>query len=161
MAKKPHNNIEPEVKPQNTYYDDSYLDTYSFKRVHTNPEFKDRLASELVEWAVNNKEAFKLSQFYIKKRIFSDDLYRWMRDHEGLRAAHHTALRALGDRREIGALKKKYEPSIVKQTLHHYDPEYKQDHHDELALKAKLGLETTQPSNIIIEIPEFKDKNED
>jgi len=102
---------------------EDYLNTNTFQMYPSNGSSKDRLAVELIEWS-KLKTSYKISQFYIDKGILEETYYRWVASHENLSIAHKIALVNLGNRREIGAIERKLEPSIVKFTMPLYDKDW-------------------------------------
>ena len=102
---------------------EDYLNTNTFQMHPSNGASKERLAVELIEWA-KLKTSYKISQFYIDKGIPRDTFYKWAHKHECLMEAYNIALELLGNRREIGAIERKLEPSIIKFTMPLYDKDW-------------------------------------
>lgn len=88
-------------------------------------KYLDDLAIRLRDWALYNEEAFKLSQFILEEGVWEGNFFKWLERNENLREAHKDALTAIGNRREIGALKKKLDSSLTTLTMPMYDPEWK------------------------------------
>ena len=105
---------------------DEYRDMTSFRVKPVSDHFIDKLAQALVSWACDNEDALKLTQFFIQRRIDISYLYRWEQRSENLKMAHEFALMCIGARREIGALKRKYDAGIVASTMAHYDKSWKE-----------------------------------
>ena len=106
-------------------YFDEYYNMNNLKRtVHTFNSI-DKLAQEMIEWARDDEGAFKISQFTIMKGIYYKDLERWMAKSEYLRQAYEHTLQILGNRREIGAIKRKYDFAAINPMMFHYDKDWK------------------------------------
>ncbi len=104
---------------------DVYRSLHTLHDTTVNDSFKDQLAHDLFVWARDDDEAFKMSQFYLSKGINNRDFGRWCESHDNLRFAKEAALELIGNRREIGGLKKKFDSSIVLTSMAKYDPEWK------------------------------------
>jgi hypothetical protein len=83
-----------------------------------------KVAEELLIWAASD-DALKISQFYHQKKIDWETFDRWSKRYEPLAKARATAMRMIGDRREVQAMKFKLNANIVMNTMGIYDPEYK------------------------------------
>lgn len=84
----------------------------------------DQYAEEIYTWALNDPDALKVTQFYLERGINPGTWERWMNMHEGLSNAYNTAIRLIGNRREAGAIKRKFAEGIVTTSMHRYDPEW-------------------------------------
>jgi len=116
---------------------DEYLDIFTFKTRPVTDEWIEQLAKDLVKWSTEDDEAFKLTQYYRSRGIGSDDMKRWCERSPKLKKAHTVALQALGDRREIGALKKKYDPGMTRTMMPRYDKDWKKIEEWRSTLRAK------------------------
>lgn len=105
---------------------EEYQDMLTFKMKPVSDSYIEDMALRLIEWALNNNEAFKLSQFYIAEGIHHSDFHRWLAKNQKLQRAHDIALTAIGNRREIGALKRKLDAGMVSYTMAHYDTSWKE-----------------------------------
>lgn len=111
-------------KPSHKF--DYYTSLHTWHETPINDAWKDNLARELFVWASENEEAYKMSQFYLAKGINNRDFARWCETHENLKIAKEAALVLIGNRREIGGLKKKLDTNIVISSMAKYDPEWKE-----------------------------------
>lgn len=105
---------------------DEYLDMFSLEKRVVNDNFITKLAIELVDWAINDETALKLSQFFLKKGIHFSDIDRWKKKNENLEKAHRFALMAIGNRRELGALNRKLAEGTINSSMPMYDPDWKE-----------------------------------
>lgn len=79
------------------------------------------LADKLVSWALNDPEALKITLFFNDRGMTWDVVSDIRKRHPGFDAAYKIALQAIGDRREIGAVKRELSEGMVKYTLPLYD----------------------------------------
>ncbi len=104
------------------------LDQYkSFFFINDTPapdKFLDQLAEDLIDWA-RQEDSLKFILFLDEVGVNDNQFRNWMKRHEKLRMAHEWAIRLLGARREIGAIKGKYREKPIMHTMHQYDPEWK------------------------------------
>jgi hypothetical protein len=153
ISKAKKNSIESSKVAKKTFFD--YLDTFTFKMKPISEDSLDKLAEELVRWAVNDDDALKLSQFYIKHGFYDSDFYNWCARNKNLEIAHKTAMIAIGNRREIGAIKRKYDSGTINTSMSIYDKQWK-----ELAeWKANLNKEKEQVEQKIIVIERFPESD--
>lgn len=156
MAKKPNNTSVASI-PANGR-NEVFRDIITGKERVVSDDWKNKLATELAEWCLQD-EALKITQFLSFKKVPVDCFYRWIKTNEQLKQAHEFAMRVIGDRREIGALKKKLDGTIVSYTMPHYDKDWK----DLVEWRAKLKNEAllNQPTSITIaELLTQKEKDE-
>ena len=156
-------NIETEKKVPVKHRWHDYKDIYG----QTHPISEEgiaRLASELVEWATKDEEAWKVSQFYIAKGVGFNTWREWVDKYPILKDAQDAAKVAIGNRREVGALKNKLSATIASYTMPFYDLEWKSESERLAALKKKeeenrsnfvINLQPVPSSNLV---PDRKDK---
>ena len=99
----------------------------------------NRLADEVVDWARNDVDAYKLSQFYLHKGISSKTWENWCKKFDRLNEANEAAKQLIGNRREIGALKHQLNYGPVNFTMPFYDPEWKAETERRASLKEGSG----------------------
>jgi hypothetical protein len=95
----------------------------------------DRLADDIVDWARNDDDALKLSEFYLAKGIHGQTWYAWCKRFPRLQIAHDCAKEWIGIRREKGALKGKLSPQVVMYTMPFYDKQWEDETVRRAALK--------------------------
>lgn len=103
---------------------EEYQDCFTFQTKPVTQMFLERLSHDLIEWAKTNKRALRLSQFYIHKGIPKNTFFRWCDKYPILRGAKETAMSLMADRREIGAIVKKYEKTVILLNIHQYDSDW-------------------------------------
>lgn len=120
--------------------------------------YLEEKALEIIDWAENDEDALKLTLFYKKYRWYEDDVRRWRKRCANFDKALRYAKMIIGDRREIGALKRKLSEGIVSSSMAMYDPEWK-----EIAeWRARLRADADRPegnTQYIIVPPMTKEEN--
>ena len=124
-GKTSHSSTLDSSESNSVYKYDYYLDMFSLRERPVSDRWLDNLAVELIKWAINNSEALKLTQFYQERGIGSNDVKRWIGRNENFARAHSFARGIIGDRREIGAIKRIYDPSMIRAMQAYYDEDYK------------------------------------
>jgi len=107
---------------------DDYYCVNDFKRKPVSVAFLDAYAKRYKAWADNTKnvdsdgdEPLRLSQWLSHEGVYSADHQRWCKRHEPVRIAHEYVMSRLATRREIGALKRRYDASSVARNQWKYD----------------------------------------
>ncbi len=125
-ADKPKKKEKKEDKPTRRRY--LSLDQYShYFFIQDTPvpiAFMEQLADDLVEWA-RKDDSLKMIHFFDEVGVPDSSYAIWRGKCPKLQAAHDWALRLLGARREIGAMKGAFKEKIVLHSLHLYDPDAK------------------------------------
>ncbi len=106
----------------------------------------NRLADEVTDWARNDVDAYKLSQFYLHKGISRKVWFEWCDRWPRLLQATESAKQLIGDRREIGALKHELNYGPVSFTMPFYDPEWK----DETVRRASLKESNSESKSTVL-----------
>ena len=138
---KPPQNSTPADKLSKTIWQD-YFNMTTFKMSPVSDVFIDRLAADLVQWALHDENALKLNTFFAERGIHQNTAQTWRERNKKLDDAYSFAKQCIGDRREMGGLKRKYDSGIVSSTMAHYDQDWK-------ALaewRAKMKAENETPS---------------
>lgn len=152
-----------------TKYIGDYKDMRDFKMKPATEGFIDRLGKALVQWAEVDDRAYKLNQFFRLHGLASEQFYDWTLKYPDLKMAHTYAMKCLGDRREINAMERKIESSMVLKTLYLYDPMHAQARQDDIDAKKEIAMVNneahTRPTQIILgELPgmhEYKNSQTD
>jgi len=152
LPKRSTDNIVSTIKACD--YDD-YMCTYSFVRKPVNSAYIEKLATEMVLWAQTD-EALKISQFWLMKGICNRDFKRWCDKHECLRDAYETVKALVGNRREMGALRKQYDSSMVRVSMKLYDEEWKGIDNEQESSKQTIVVVEKMPTSYLV--PEKKGK---
>lgn len=112
------------IDPANVVLEE-YLDCVDFKMKPATLNTIKRIAHELIQWALTDNEALKITPFFYKRGLNSITIKRWRERSPEFDSAYQLALHVIGDRREMGALKKKFDAGIVSYTMAHYDTTWK------------------------------------
>lgn len=137
---------------------------FSWRQKPVSDEFLKQLINDGIEWAANDPEAYKIKPFFKKRRITTNDIKRWQERSDEFAEGYQFMKEIIGDRREIGALKKQLDSAIVLRSMHQYDPEWLEIDQHHAALRK---TDEQQPSKIQVEViqypstdrvPEKKDK---
>lgn len=160
MKSKKQAKSRPKDLTESPWLED-YLDCFTFKMKPITQGFIDRISQELIQWAQNDPDAIKLSQFYTKKRIPRHSFYGWVK-YPIFKDAKELTLEIIGARRELNTLKREYDASTNNQMMHIYDPEWKEHREYQdlkekelIKLRAQLTKEAQNPSGVIYNI--YKD----
>jgi len=105
---------------------DQYRDQFSMRMKPVSQRFLKLLVKDLVDWAVHDDNALILKQFFLLKGISTSDVHRWRKKHEWFNQAVEFAKSAIGIRRELGALTKKFDARTVMKTMPNYCDEWKE-----------------------------------
>lgn len=134
---------------------DQYFDYIDFREKPASENFIMRLGQEWIDWCFNSK-GLKASQFFKSKGLDSRTYYRWMDKYSKFKDAYYYGLEILGDKREQGAIEKKYEVSMIKHRMHAYDPEWiKSDEYH-----SKLRTDAQEEKKVIIELHDLTKQEE-
>lgn len=107
----------------------------------------DRIAYELVEWAKSD-ERYTINSFLFQKGIPKKTFYEWIERYSELKFAHEMFMLKMSDKREVGALTRKLDPSTAYNSLGKYDEEWR----DYLKWKASLNDPDGQHGNITVNV---------
>lgn len=127
------NTIVHEEPIKVTWFD--YRDIYTGAIKSMNENGINRLCDEVTDWARNDVDAFKLSQFYLHKGISRKVWLDWCNKWPRLEEATESAKELIGNRREIGAIKHELNYGPIGYTMPIYDPDWKVETERRASLK--------------------------
>lgn len=104
---------------------EDYLDCFQLKYKPVTEAFITRISQEMITWAKTDEKAYKISQFFTPKHIGYDTYMGWVKRHEEFAHAYNLAKIIIGDRRESGALERKFDATTVAQMMPFYDNDWK------------------------------------
>ena len=117
----------------------------------------EELGKKLVDWAKTDPNALKLKQFYADEGIGEKKFNEWCTKFPDLAADRDQAKMIIGNRREIGALKRELEPRGVYEMM----PQYDSDWYDMMvireSLKNKEGATAGETKIICVGLDKFPD----
>lgn len=88
-------------------------------------EYLKGLARDMVVWVQEDEDAFRLERFFRLKQVHKATFYRWKDKSEDLQQAVEFAKMVIAERRETGAIKKKYDTFAALRQMAHYDDDWK------------------------------------
>ena len=124
-----------------------YKDFFQQKMVPMSENGLERLANDIVNWAINDPKALKISQFILKRGIHIDTYYDWVKLYPIIKDANTIALQAIGDRREIAGLYRKLDGNMISFTMPAYDKTWKELQEWRAKLKEK---ETNNETKVVV-----------
>lgn len=103
---------------------EEYRDCFTFQYMPVTQLFIERLSSDFVSWARDDKKATRLEDFMLLKGIHPATFYRWCDKYEILAEALETARALIASRRFHRAEEKKTSEKIFMFTQHQYDKKW-------------------------------------
>lgn len=100
-----------------------------------------KLSEALVKWALNDPEALKITLFFNDRGITWQVCRDWRDRFQVFAAAWDLAMQAIGDRRELGAIKRELSEGLVKYTLPIYDKAIRDMEFEKAVLRLKAEEE--------------------
>jgi hypothetical protein len=133
------------------YKFDEYFDLKHRKNCVISERGAELLATQMIAWC-EDEEAFTMNQFYRMKGIQEKTFHRLMAKFPALQDAHDFALAALGDKREIGALKHKYDTGLVGRSMAVYSNAWRwlEEWRGEMRVKAN-EVESQQKITVVLD----------
>lgn len=124
---------------------DLYKDLFFPRPYPLNDAFVERLAADLVHWAIEDDDALVLVDFLHSRKLHSMTFWEWVEKYPVLKEAKAIAKQAIGSRREKGAIKGKYNPAMIMSQQAKYDPSWKalEAWRADLRAKAQASLAKT------------------
>lgn len=127
---------------------DEYLCLFSFKKKPISEGFIHKLCEEFCKWANRDgkdgsDESLRLDDFADEMGVNKRDIERWRLKFPNLQEAYEYAKRRIASRREIGAMKRRYESSTVLKTQGYYCDVYR----TEEERRAKLQKDEERPAS--------------
>lgn len=159
MKKKTTQPNTPKKRPRKIESFGDYLEMTSLRMKPISDSLLERIALELVKWAMNDEKALKVTSFFRPRGINSNDIKRWRARNAKFDAAYDFSLGAIGDRREHGAITKKYDTSMILKSMPHYDPDWKALETWRSSLRKEEQEQKTTSFNI--NVPSFKETKDD
>ena len=105
---------------------DEYRCLKSWQMTPMTESFIQKMAEELLIWAIENDDALKLDEWQIANGICDETKQRWLTKYPNFKIAWQHAKKALGIRREKGVIKKKYDSTLIAPMMFHYDSAWKE-----------------------------------
>jgi len=117
-------------------------------------ELIERVGHQFMEWAERSPDALTVHAFFRKKGFGWSTIRRWRLRSPIFAEYYLNGMNAIGERRERGGLKRKFDSGIVRQTAHWFNADYKESHFEELKYKSELAKseQNEAVTNVIYEI---------
>ena len=134
-------------------FDEEYNDLFTGQGKPINETYIERISIEMTHWALNDKDALKVTQFRLLKGIDRQSWDRWVAKYPILKRAQEEAADAIGNRREIGGLTKKLDSGLVQYSMPHYDQDWKAN----VEWRSNLKAEQQNAGTQVVVIEKFPD----
>lgn len=120
----PQSSVNDEVKAKVELLDE-YYNFNTWRSMPVSKSTLERLRDSAIKWAVENDDALKIKQFLVLSGINPATWTRWKDKFPEIREAHDIMLMAIGNRREVGLITKKFEPGSTLKSMPLYDEDWK------------------------------------
>lgn len=154
MKKISHSNTTKQNVPSKLF--EEVFDIFTLKMKPISITFVEQLGQQFVKYALEDDNALKAMAFFRAKGYGTDDIRRWKERSIKFASAYELGKEIIGDRREIGGLKKKYDAGMITTSMPIYDREWK----EQAEWKANLTKEKEQPTTKIVVIEKFGESHE-
>lgn len=145
------------IRTPNERFFDEYLNLNTWKMTPLTISFIQKLGEELLVWAQTDPNALTLDQWQVANGVCDETKYRWLEKYPSFKLAWQQAKKALGVRREVGAINRKYEVSMISNVMAHYSNVWK----DNAEWRAKLkGDAENKAERMIIVVPSYDEPDE-
>lgn len=137
---------------------EEYRNLFTNEEHHVNETFIERLGDELMKWAFEDENALVMTQFLRNKGIPTSTADKWLKKYDHFRERWCEARLAIGERREIGMIKKKYDINAIRPVMHHYSHIWKNSEEWRASLRNKT--EENKQANVTVVIEKYDDKKD-
>ncbi len=148
-SKIPHNTIEKQ-KPTKIVFDE-YRDMFTLRMKPITPASLEKIGQELIEWALHDTRALKITQFFHERGIGSTTIKKWRDKHPSFDETYVYAKEVIGNRREMGGLQGEYDSGMVRSSMPIYDDEWRSTEEWRSKLKDTSG----QQGNVRVVIEQY------
>jgi len=126
-----------------------YLDLKANQLAPATSQVIEQFGLKFYLWSKENKSALRMHEFCAMNGISRNTLMRWRDKNERFREYYEEGLLNLADRREVGAINRVYDSSIITKSMAFYDPEWKEA--EEWRAKISDGGGDTGTKIVVIE----------
>jgi len=149
-------NSTAKKKPIKTVHEEYYLNMFTFKQTPISTDYLLHYALEWVNWALTDDDALTMEGFHIKKGVQSFTVSRWCQRSPELKQAHDHVMEIIGDRREKGAINRKYDSGMIRTTM----PMYKAKWRELEEWRAQLSEKIASAGGLkVVELEKFADSD--
>jgi hypothetical protein len=133
---------------------ENYRDCFTFKTKPVTELFIERFFSDVVKEARNNEEVLTMEDLFLNKGVPSVTYYGWVKRYPLAKEANDFAKAIIGNRREKGALKKKFDVGMIMFSMPMYSDRWKES----FEWKSRLKEKEHKTSGIqVVYVPTFED----
>lgn len=136
---------------------EEYLDMYLLQKKPVTDTFLEMLASTYIKWVKEETKCLLFTEFLQYQGIRREDFYRWLLRSEKLRQAHDFVIMVLCNRREVGAITRKYDSSMITKMHGFYSDIWVTE---TTRIAALTSNNDTAKQNITVIIPPFGEQSE-
>lgn len=104
---------------------EEYYNFNTFRLMPVSQSTLERLRDNAIKWAISDNNALKIKQFLILNGITPGTWTRWKDKYPEIKEAHEVMLTAIGNRREVGLITRKFDPGSTMKSMIVYDEEWK------------------------------------
>lgn len=155
-AKKETNSRDLDKGIQRSPWLSEYMDVSLMRLKPVSPAIIDRIASELIDWA-KSEDKLTINSFLFHKGIRKKAFYEWIDKYPELQCAHEMFMLKMSDKREVGGLTRKFDPTFAFNSLPMYDPTWKEF----MQWKANLKQEDGNQHKVVVEINDLSLKGKE
>jgi hypothetical protein len=143
------------VQKKSTYtYLGEIYDLETFRKRPVSLEWLELFADKFLKTIISNEEIVTITQAHLLCGIYSDTIRAWRKRSKKFDEAYKFAKECIGARREAGAIRKKYDATMIARSMPIYDKAWKKLEEWRASLKNKEEEEKVTTFNI--NIPRFK-----
>jgi len=124
------------IKP---FREEYYTDLFSFAITPVSQSYLLKFALEWVSWASDNEDALTMTQYLNLKRLHQKTIDRWALRCPELTQAHEMVLQIIGDRRERGAITRKFDAAVVLKSMAMYNAKWREIEEWRATMSAKVA----------------------
>lgn len=124
-----------------------YLDSSLMRIKPVSSAIVNKIADELIEWS-KSEQQFTLNSFLFQKGIPKKAFYEWIEKYPELKTAHGMFMMKMSDKREVGGLTRKLDPTFAFNSLPMYDPDWREF----MQWKSNLKQQEDNQQKIVVEI---------
>jgi hypothetical protein len=132
---------------RNSVWLEEYRDFFALKTQPVTEAFIQRLGEELAQWSLK-EDSLTLTSFCKMKGLTRMTFHRWKDKYPELNTAYQFAVEQFADKREVGGLTRKLDPTFAWNSLPKYDPEWQQF----MQWKASLKQDDGNQQKVVVEI---------
>jgi hypothetical protein len=153
---KNKNNTKTTTTPKVVCRDEYYNFNLFEKTSMTNIKM-DQLGKDLVQWARTNPDALKLKVFYDQSGVGEKKFNEWCTKFPDLAEHRAHAKMIIGNRRELGALRRELDARGVYEMMPHYDQDWDDAQVRKESLKNRDGEGSGETKIICVGLEKFAD----